>query len=175
MIDLDAIGKRIAAYRKACGYTQEDLAERVNVTRQAVSKWENGASLPDTDCLVRLSDLFGTSIDEILIGGESERPRTQSIMEAEEVHRRSVKVDIGVVMGMAPLLEGPALDQLVASVDPTDVEFYHLISLGPFASGPALSALVAAMPPGRIGEGEANALRAFVDGQVLERYIRQAE
>jgi len=175
MIDLEAIGKRIAVHRRSHGYTQEDLAERVNVTRQAVSKWENGASLPDTECLLRLADLFEMSIDEILVGETSEGPVPQAEVEIKDEPRRTAKVDIDMVMGMAPLLEGPALDQLIASVDPADVEFHHLISLGPFASGPVLSSLVAEMPPGRIDEGEARALRAFVNGAVLGRYLSQTE
>ncbi len=47
-------------------YSQEMLAEKLHVSRQAISKWESGATLPETDKLIALSDFFGTSIDYLL-------------------------------------------------------------------------------------------------------------
>ena len=62
----ETLGKRIAALRKAKGYTQEQLAEKVGVSAQAVSKWENDISCPDITLLPLLADLFGVSVDELL-------------------------------------------------------------------------------------------------------------
>lgn len=66
------IGDNIKFYRKKNQLTQDDIAEACNVTRQAVSKWENGESLPTVDNLYALSRLLHTSVDDILIG-EKER------------------------------------------------------------------------------------------------------
>ena len=60
------LGKRIAALRKEKGMTQEQLAEKVGVSAQAVSKWENDASCPDITLLPLLSDILGASVDELL-------------------------------------------------------------------------------------------------------------
>ena len=60
------IGDNIKALRKARRMTQERLAEALDVTPQAVSKWENGLSSPDIDALPRLATLFDTSIDALL-------------------------------------------------------------------------------------------------------------
>ena len=57
---------RIAAVRKAAGLTQEQLGELLGVTRQAVSKWESGASDPSTSNLLALAKLFGVSAEELL-------------------------------------------------------------------------------------------------------------
>ena len=62
------IGDNIKFYRKKNQLTQDDIAEACNVTRQAVSKWENGESLPTVDNLYALSRLLHTSVDDILIG-----------------------------------------------------------------------------------------------------------
>lgn len=62
------IGRRIAAARKAKAYTQQDLAEEVGVTFQAVSKWETDASLPDVTLLAPIADTLGLSLDELLTG-----------------------------------------------------------------------------------------------------------
>lgn len=62
----ETLGKRIAALRKEKGLTQEQLAEKVGVSAQAVSKWENDVSCPDITLLPLLADLFGVSVDELL-------------------------------------------------------------------------------------------------------------
>ena len=59
------IGEKIKALRKGRKRTQEQLAEALHVSAQAVSKWETGASCPDVDMLPRLAAYFGTSMDEL--------------------------------------------------------------------------------------------------------------
>lgn len=68
MIDNKAVGKAIAALRTREKMTQQELAAKVNVSHQAVSKWESGAALPDTQTLLNLSRLFHISVDELLTG-----------------------------------------------------------------------------------------------------------
>ena len=53
--------------RKMKGFSQEELANRLNVTRQTVSKWEVGDSTPDMEKLVAMSDLFGITLDELVL------------------------------------------------------------------------------------------------------------
>ncbi len=60
------LGKRIMQSRKALGLTQDQLAERLGVTAQAVSKWENDQSCPDINSLPKLAEIFGTSVDALL-------------------------------------------------------------------------------------------------------------
>ena len=60
--------ERINLLRKKMGLSQEELANKIGVSRQAVSKWESGQSMPDLDKIIALSDLFGVSTDYILKG-----------------------------------------------------------------------------------------------------------
>ncbi|MEC4183631.1 helix-turn-helix transcriptional regulator [Adlercreutzia sp. R21] len=60
------IAERLAARRKLAGLSQEALAEKLGVSRQAVSKWERSESSPDTDNLISLAKLYGVSLDELL-------------------------------------------------------------------------------------------------------------
>lgn len=60
------MGVKILNMRKARGWNQEELAERVGVTRQAVSRWESGAAKPDADKIIAICDLFGVSADYLL-------------------------------------------------------------------------------------------------------------
>lgn len=65
------IAERLAARRKLAGLSQEALAEKLGVSRQAVSKWERSESSPDTDNLIALAKLYGVSLDELLYVDES--------------------------------------------------------------------------------------------------------
>lgn len=64
------IGKRISELRKSFGLNQEELAEKLNVTFQAVSKWETGASYPDIELLSLISECFHVSVDYLLKGND---------------------------------------------------------------------------------------------------------
>jgi len=75
-------GKFIKQLRKSHGMTQENIAEKVFVTRKAVSKWENGECYPQIDVVMRLSDIFGISTDEILYG---EFKKEEHVLEEDQM------------------------------------------------------------------------------------------
>ena len=63
---MENFGERLAALRKERGLSQEDLAEKLQLTRQTISKWETGASTPDLELLVQLAEVFDVSVDSLL-------------------------------------------------------------------------------------------------------------
>ncbi len=65
---MTAIGENIKTKRKKLGITQEELAEKLSVTRQAVSNWENGKTEPDIETLTKIAQIFDLSIDELVDG-----------------------------------------------------------------------------------------------------------
>lgn len=67
-MDQDKIGRFIAACRKEQGYTQAKLAGKLGITDRAVSKWENGKSLPDASIMLELCELLGINVNELLSG-----------------------------------------------------------------------------------------------------------
>ena len=66
MIDTNNLGRKIADARRNARLTQNDLAARVGVTAQAVSKWETGRSCPDIAILDEIADALGISLSELL-------------------------------------------------------------------------------------------------------------
>ena len=77
------IGEKIALCRKKAGMSQEALAAELNISRQAVSRWETGEATPDTDKVVQLSRLFGVTTD-YLLGREDQRSVDLSGLTAAE-------------------------------------------------------------------------------------------
>lgn len=73
-MDIHRIGRYIAMKRREAGMTQAELSQRLHVTRQAVSKWESGKSIPDTATLLSLSNLFDLTVEELLNGGDLPTP-----------------------------------------------------------------------------------------------------
>jgi transcriptional regulator with XRE-family HTH domain len=67
MLDNTIVGNQIASLRKQNNLTQDELAEKLGITAQAISKWENGHTLPETMLLPLLSEIFHCSIDSILM------------------------------------------------------------------------------------------------------------
>lgn len=78
------IAQRLQQLRKQHGYSQEGLAEKLGLSRQAVSKWERAESSPDTDNLIELAKLYGVSLDELLLGRSAEEAEAALNMEAGE-------------------------------------------------------------------------------------------
>lgn len=68
------LGEKICTLRTGKGLSQEDLAQCLEVSRQSVSKWETGQSVPDLEKIIRLADLFGVSVDELVREGERPQP-----------------------------------------------------------------------------------------------------
>ena len=78
------IADRLVALRREHGYSQEELAARLGVSRQAVSKWERAESSPDTDNLIALARLYGISLDAMLLS-DARPDETDAAREEREV------------------------------------------------------------------------------------------
>jgi transcriptional regulator with XRE-family HTH domain len=70
VMNLKKVGAQISALRKIKQLTQNELGERLNISFQAISKWERGEALPDTAILLALAQALDTTVDNILMGGE---------------------------------------------------------------------------------------------------------
>ena len=100
------IGKNIAAYRKLAGLTQAGLAEKINYSDKAVSKWERGESMPDVTTLVQLAEQFDITVNDLLRyagkghdAGIGKSPEAQS---RQEYHPGSF-LSAGLVCGTADI------------------------------------------------------------------------
>lgn len=109
-MELKQTGKFIAQLRKEKGLTQQELAEKLNVTDKAVSRWETGRGLPDADSMLSLSDFFGVTINELLGGKriptpdearkEEARLAAEYIREAAKKRRYKLLTVFAIVCGV---------------------------------------------------------------------------
>ena len=91
------IGERIMALRKEKSISQTELAKRLNVSRQAVSKWEQGVSSPDTERLIQLAEILGTEVEYLATGTHPE-PGSVVLNIVETVERVEEKIGVKEVI-----------------------------------------------------------------------------
>ena len=101
------LGANIVSYRKRIGLTQAGLAEKLNYSDKAVSKWERGESFPDVLTLVQLADLFGITVNDLLLDPNALPERTSKVekvmeMAVEKTLKR--KADKGIILSLSSLL-----------------------------------------------------------------------
>ena len=100
---MHALGERLLNLRKEKKLSQEEVAEKLNVTRQTVSKWETDRSMPDFDKIVPLCELYGITPNELFIELEEKEPSTPEIMnpapeeERLETTKRAQGIAISIV------------------------------------------------------------------------------
>jgi len=90
----NTLGSRIAECRRAKGITQDQLAEHMGVSSQAVSKWENDLSCPDITLLPRLADYFGITIDKLLRGDNSNVVQVVPENERKDLNKMLMKISV---------------------------------------------------------------------------------
>ena len=85
---MEALGNKIATYRQNCGFTQEELAQRIGVTPQAISKWERNQSLPDLPIFTDLCRVLKLSADFLLGVESAQLTENHDIEVQEEISRK---------------------------------------------------------------------------------------
>ena len=101
------IGKNIAAHRKRCGLIQAGLADKLNYSDKAVSKWERGESVPDVLTLVQLAEQFGITVNDLLTDPDALPEETGAVQQAmgkvvEKTLKR--KANKNIILGLSSLL-----------------------------------------------------------------------
>ena len=88
------LAEKVMALRKKNGWSQEELAEKLNISRQSVSKWESGASIPDIDKIIAMSSLFGVSTDYLLELDQREYLEITGLTDEQTAHIKEIIRDI---------------------------------------------------------------------------------
>ena len=102
------IGKQIKKYRSELSLSQEEFADKIYVTRQTVSNWENDKSYPDINSLVLMSEVFGISLDTLVKGDieeMNEKIKTEDIEYLNKANRRLTLAFVWDFFMLVPMLK----------------------------------------------------------------------
>lgn len=127
-------GEKLQYLRKEQNWTQEQLADRIGISRQSLSKWELGAATPDTEHVVRLSRLFGVSTDTLLL---NDAPFPPSAVQAAGSRRRWELIGGGLASSLAAT--GLLILGICASIFPRSISRlpWTRSGFGPIPGSPA--------------------------------------
>ncbi len=127
------LADKIMQERKKKGWSQEELAERMDVSRQSVSKWESGLSVPDLDKIIAMSELFGVTTDYLLKDAQPETPVTTVAPAAEEGEEKGEEPLASEPPHRITLADADAYTALVKQISPAIAVGVMLCILSPIA------------------------------------------
>lgn len=151
MLNSQLIGSYISKIRKEKDLTQVELAEKLNISHQAVSKWEKGDSIPDVSTLILIAEEFNCSVDDILSGGKQEK----NIKNVEPIIRNIVNDEMDKVanlvnegeapledlISIAPVLKSSSLGSITKNIQNQKLSISHIVQLAPFLTEDSLEDL----------------------------------
>lgn len=104
---IEMIAEKIKNARLQSNYTQEQTAEKLMVSRQTISNWENGKSLPDILSLIRMSEFFHLSLDDLLKGDQLLMKKIEKDVMAVNANKKIIKFGwLSVILGIIMLVLG---------------------------------------------------------------------
>ena len=104
VIKMKSIGETIASLRKQKGMTQNELAEKMNVTDKAVSKWERDLSCPDINTISKLADILDVSVEELLKAKKKENSNTTQMKDLINLIFKAVALAMGIAVVVLNIL-----------------------------------------------------------------------
>jgi len=188
-IDARRTGAFISKLRKSKDWTQLDLAERLNMTNQAVSRWENGDSYPDIATLPRIAALFNITVDDLLYGERDQQPpRHEGVTPGAVVQQlslgqvnqvaRMVREDpssIESVIDVAPLARPSMLEGMMQELTGITFTREQIEGLAPFLDQEPLAALVINADTKEIDGEYLSALAPFLRRETLQRLVASVD
>jgi len=188
MIDSRITGAYISRLRREKDWTQLEMADRLNVSHQAVSRWETGESFPDISLLVTLAQVFNVSVDSLLNGEKVMQPdqphkaTTGDIVTAlasghpENVARmvREDQADFEEVLEAAPLTRPSTMGKVVENLGGYKFTLEQVLRLAPFVGREALKSIVnESIAGGEIDRHLISGLAPFLDQETLEDLVNR--
>ncbi|KZD43684.1 transcriptional regulator [Bacillus cereus] len=102
-----SLGQQLKRLRESKGFSQEDVAKKIGITRQAVYKWEHDKSCPDIDNLILLSEMYNVTLDELIKGNQSFKEKIHIDEEDEEFEKEN---EFGFYIGCGLLVMSAFID-----------------------------------------------------------------
>lgn len=116
-----SLGERITELRKAANMNQSDLAKAMDVSRQAVSKWETGQSIPDAGNLIRLADLLDTDIEYLTTGRRNYGRRPPVVVNSTQTVEKIIEKP--VIQTVEKIVEKPVIQYVDRVIEKPVVQY----------------------------------------------------
>lgn len=132
MFDTRKFGGYLSRLRKNADMTQSELADKLNLTRQAISRYETGDSFPDVSILVLIADIFDVTLDELINSGDPTRGESKILGNVARGNTDVVADNVTDLMNLAPLLKPNVLSKLTAGFSAQGIDISGVVQLAEY-------------------------------------------
>lgn len=134
MFNTKKFGGYLSKLRKETDITQSELANKLMLTRQAISSYERGDSFPDVSILVLIADIFGVSLDDLINSGEPTRGEAIILGSIAAGNENVIPQNILDIAGLAPLLKPSILGKLSHGLSEQGIDISNIVQLAEYLS-----------------------------------------
>ena len=142
MFDTMKFGKALSTLRKEADMTQNEVADRLNLSRQAISKYERGESFPDISILVMIAELFNITLDELINYGEPTKGESAILKNVAKGNPDVIADNIADVVNLAPLLKPSILTKLSHQFEKQGIDISDIITLAEYLNDESVVKLI---------------------------------
>jgi len=142
MFDTMKFGKALSTLRKEADMTQNEVADRLNLSRQAISKYERGESFPDISVFVRIAELFHVTLDQLVGYGNPTQGESSILKNVARGNADIIADNITDVVNLAPLLKPSVLTKLSQQFEKQGIDISDIITLAEYLNDDAVVRLI---------------------------------
>lgn len=142
MFDTKKFGRYLSALRKNADMTQSELADKLDLTRQAISRYELGDSFPDISILVLISDIFKITLDELINSGSPTQGENFILKNIAVRNNEIIPENADDVISLAPLIKPSILFELSEKFAKNGIDITAILELSKYLSDKNLSLLI---------------------------------
>ena len=142
MFDTQKFGGYLSRLRKNADMTQAEVADKLNVTRQAISRYEQGECFPDVSILVQIADIFHVTLDELIGAGEPSRGESAILSSVARGERAAAPERIEDIVSLAPYLKPSVLGDLSAGLAQQGIDISNIVALAEYLQDDSVIAML---------------------------------
>ena len=142
MFDTMKFGKALSTLRKEADMTQNEIADKLNLSRQAISKYERGESFPDISVLVMIAELFHITLDQLINYGEPTKGESSILRNVAKGNADISAENIADVVNLAPLLKPSILTKLSRQFEKQGIDISDIITLAEYLNDESVVKLI---------------------------------
>ena len=142
MFDITKFGGYLSRLRKNADMTQSELADKLNVTHQAVSRYENGHCFPDISVLVQITEIFGVTLDELINSGEPTKGESRILGSVATGDSDVIADDFSDIVSLAPILKPSVLAKLSEKFSEQGIDISGIVLLAEYLNDETVLSLL---------------------------------
>lgn len=172
MFDTKKFGAYVARKRKNADMTQSELAETLNLTRQAISKYETGDSFPDISILIKIAQIFNITLDELIHSGNPTKGEMKILKNFSDGEDENL-VDIHDIVNLAPLIKPSILGAFSEKLNQNGIDISHIVSLFQYLNDDDVLQLINSIDYNTLNEELLEKLIPFLDITSKEMILKK--